>query len=571
MRISNHIARTTRRLAASAVAACLAALSVADACAQNLPSLLIVNGQIYTADSSQPVAQAVHIQHGRIAAVGPTSRILEQASAGTPVIDLYGKTVVPGFIDAHGHLQNLGRSLQQIDLTGLDAFESVVDAVAARARETAPGTWILGRGWDQNRWPGGEFPVHNALSEASPDHPVYLVRVDGHAALVNAAALRLAGISNDTPDPQGGRIHRDAEGFPTGVLIDRARGLVSRLIPPPGETERIRAHQLAVRECLQFGITTVHDAGVDGETLDLYTRLADEGRLGLRVYALIAGNDRATVQRYFESGPVIGRGDGFLTVRSVKLMSDGALGSRGAALLEPYADDPGNTGLMILGFDAIRTFTVSALEAGFQVSTHAIGDRANRTVLNAYEIAMREVPRKRADARLRIEHAQVLSPADIPRFRELDVIASIQATHATSDMYWAEARLGPERIKGAYAWRKLLKQNARIANGSDFPVESANPLLGFYAAITRQDAAGQPEGGWYPEEVLTRDEALRSFTIDAAFAGFEEKEKGSISPGKWADLVVLSRDIMQIPPAEILETHVEITLIGGRVAYRRPN
>jgi predicted amidohydrolase YtcJ len=397
-----------------------------------------------------------------------------------------------------------------------------------------------------------------------------LYRVDGHAVLVNAAAMRLARLTPDTPDPKGGKIVRDGEGTPTGVLLDAAVDLVRNRIPKLSVGQRRQYIRTSIQECLRNGITTVHDAGVDGETIDLYKTLTDRKQLRMRVYAMVSEKDEETVQRFYKQGPLIGYGDDRLTVRSVKIYADGALGSRGAALLAPYSDDPGNTGLLIVPYDPLKAMTVAALDAGFQVCTHAIGDRANRVTLNAYEAAMRAVPKARKNARLRIEHAQVVAPDDFGRFQSLGVIPSMQPSHAISDMPWAEQRLGPERILGAYAWQKFIKLDIRIAGGSDFPVESMNPLLGFYAAITRQDVNGQPPEGWYPEERMSRDEALACFTINGAYAAFEEDIKGSISSGKWADLTVLSADIMKISPKDILNTDVEMTLVGGQVVYRKP-
>jgi predicted amidohydrolase YtcJ len=399
-----------------------------------------------------------------------------------------------------------------------------------------------------------------------------LVRIDGHALLVNAVALARAGVTAQTPDPPGGKILRNAQGEPTGVLIDAATGLVRAQVPAPTVDEKRAAIRAAMAECIMLGLTEVHDAGVDGDTIALYLDMIGAGEFPLRVYAMISSNDVETINLYFHNGPLIGHGNGLLTVRCVKVVADGALGSRGAALLEPYSDDPGNTGLIIVPQDALQALTTRALQAGFQVATHAIGDRANRMVLDAYAAALAAagLPLKGNDARLRIEHAQVVAPADFERFAEMRVIPSMQATHATSDMPWAIDRLWPERIKGAYAWQRFLKAGVRIANGSDFPVEAVNPLWGFYAAITRQDRNGQPIEGWQPDQRMTRIEALRSFTRDAAFAAFEKDDRGTIESGKRADFVVLSGDIMEIPALEILTTRVVMTFIGGKAIYTAP-
>jgi len=531
------------------------------------PDLILHGGRIYTLDARDRVVEAVAIEGARIAAVGPDEATLALAGPATIRMDLGGRSVLPGLIDAHGHLSGLAAALRNVDLVGTRSYEAVIERVAARARSTPPGQWVLGRGWDQNDWPEQVFPHHEALSRAVPDHPVYLTRIDGHAGLANAAALALAGLARSTPDPPGGRIERDrATGEPTGVLVDRAQGLVTRHIPPPAREELRGLVRQAIAQCLAAGLTSVHEPGVGAATIDLYGEMIDAGEFDLRLYAMIGAGEREALERYFERGPIVGYGEGRLTVRAIKVVMDGALGSRGAALLEPYRDDPDNVGLLTTTPEELERLLARAIPRGFQVATHAIGDRANRLVLDAYEAALAR-RNDRPGLRLRIEHAQVLAVEDIARLCRLGVIPSMQATHATSDMYWAGDRLGPERLAGAYAWRKFLKAGCRIANGSDFPVEGVSPLWGVYAAITRQDHDGWPEGGWRPEERMTRTEALRSFTIDAAYAAFEENEKGSIEPGKFADLVVLSADVMTVPPGEILKSRVEMTFLGGKLVY----
>ena len=532
--------------------------------ASSADSIALVNGVIYTVDDRNSVAEAILVRDGRIVKTGKSQEIRSLAGASR-VIDLRGKTVVPGLIDAHGHMLGLGRALQDVDLVGTSSYQDVIARVKERAARTPKGNWILGRGWDQNDWDSKAFPDHRELSKAVPDHPVYLTRVDGHAGLANSRAMELAKLDSRTADPSGGKIHRDKGGNPTGVLIDNAQALVRRIIPP-GSPSQVEAQLLAaMNECSRFGLTGVHDAGIDGETLSAYKRLLAAGRMPLRVYVMLAPG--AALQQYFQRGPETG--NDFLTVRSIKLVADGALGSRGAALLEPYSDDPGNTGLILRKPDEMQAIINQALEKGFQVCTHAIGDRANRLVLDLYEAGVKAHPHP--DHRYRVEHAQVIAPSDISRFKRQGVIPSMQQTHCTSDMYWAEKRLGPERVKGAYAWRALLKDGNIIAGGSDFPVESANPLLGFYAAITRQDAKGWPPGGWHPDQKMTRQEALKSFTRWAAFAAFEEKQKGSLEAGKLGDMIVLSRDIMKIEPREILTTEVVTTIVGGRVVWEKGN
>ncbi|MEK9136754.1 MAG: amidohydrolase, partial [Bacteroidota bacterium] len=428
------------------------------------------------------------------------------------------------------------------------------------------GGGVGGGGWDQNKWPGKSFPTHEALDAVAKDVPVYLRRVDGHAVWVSSKVLELAAITKATPDPDGGKIIRDRMGNPTGVFIDNAIDLVETVMPQPSEDERIEAIQKAVEECVKVGLTEVHDMGVDLQGIEIYRKLIAQKRFPFRVYAAIGGAGE-TWDHYVKSGPEIEVNDGRLTVRALKLYADGALGSRGAALIEPYADDPSNRGLTLTSSDQLRSAVMQALDKGFQVCTHAIGDRGNNIALNVYEELLKSNPAKARDARFRVEHAQVLEPTDIPRFHQLGVIPSMQPTHCTSDMYWAEDRLGPIRVKGAYAWRALIDRGSIIPAGSDFPVESPNPLWGFYAAITRQDQRGWPEGGWYVDQRMTREEALRAFTIWAAYASFEENTRGTIEEGKVADFTILSNDIMKIDPPKILATHVEMTIIGGEVIY----
>ncbi len=519
--------------------------------------LIVTNARIYTVDAALPVASALAVKDGRFLAVG--SDVSEHRGPDTRVVDAGGAAVTPGFIDSHAHMAGLGRSLRILDLRRAASVEDVLARVREAAAHTPKGNWIQGRGWDQTRWPGRRFPDADQLSSAAPDHPVYLTRIDGHAAWVNRKALELAGVTAATRDPEGGKIHRDAAGRPTGVLIDRAQSLVARLIPEPAPEQVREDLARAAQLCVRLGLTGVHDAGVNRVELGAYRELVAAGRLPLRVYAMIGGAGELW-REYLMRGIEIGDR---LTVRSIKLIADGALGSRGAALLEPYSDDPGNRGLMILKREQIERIARQALVHGFQVNTHAIGDRANRVVLQAYG-AVLGGPN---DRRFRVEHAQVVAPGDFELFRRYSVIPSMQATHATSDMRWAEDRLGEERVRGAYAWRRFLELGLPIANGSDFPVEDPNPLWGFYAAITRQDHSGWPHGGWMPEQRMTREEALKSWTLDGAYAAFEENRKGSVTPGKFADFVMWSRDIMEISPEEILEIKAVMTVVGGEIVH----
>ena len=532
--------------------------------------LVLRGGKVVTMDAQRPGAEAVAVSGDRIVAVGSDAEIAKRTGRETRIVELAGRLVVPGLIESHGHLLDLGQLKLQLDFLGTTSEAQIAGMVATKARAARPGEWIRGRRWDQNDWGADtRFPTADSISRAALRNPVYLTRIDGHAAWVNRLALQSAGITKETPDPPGGRILRDDDGNPTGVLIDRAMGLVGRIVPDWRHDDNKRAVRLAIAECVEAGLTSFHDAGSGVEEIGIYKELLAEGELGLRIYVMLWGANRSLLDDWFRRGPEIGLGDGRLTIRAIKLMADGALGSRGAALFDPYDDDPGQKGLLILSEDDVYGIADRALAHGFQLCTHAIGDRANRIVLDAYERAF-AAHRSVKDPRFRIEHAQILDEEDIPRFAQLGVIASMQATHATSDMPWVPARVGAERAKeGAYVWRKLLRTGARIANGSDAPVEQVAPLLGFHAAITRQDASGNPSGGWYPAQRMTREQALRSFTLDAAYAAFEEAEKGSIEPGKLADLVVLSRDIMTIPPPEILRTQVDMTIIGGRIEHER--
>ena len=525
---------------------------------------IVTGATVYTVDDAVPTAQAFAVDDGRFVAVGTEDEV-RNGRDGWPVMEMAGQTIVPGLIDAHAHLMGLGEALLSADLVGTTSKAEIVDRLRAFAADLPEGAWVTGRGWDQNDWGGdGAFPTRQDLDEAFPDRPVWLGRVDGHAGWANTAALRAAGIDPDAPAPpdmEGGAVQRDAQGRPTGVFVDAAEGLVAGAIPAPSAEVIQEMLTRALAETAQSGLTGVHEAGVSMDLFPLYQRFAAEGRFPLRLYAMITPPD---IGPFCDAHPD-GISEARLVVRSVKLYADGALGSRGAALLADYADDPGNTGLLFREDDALRGTVQAAMACGLQVNTHAIGDRAARQVLDAYAAAIERTGR--TDGRHRMEHAQILSLDDVARFADLGVIASVQPTHATSDMPWAGDRLGDERLEGAYAWRRLSDSGARLALGSDFPVERVSPLLGFYAAVTRQDADGMPLGGWFGNQVLTRQEALKGFTLDAAYAGFMEDEVGSITPGKHADFVVLSQDLMTVPPEEILATRVLATVIGGETVF----
>jgi len=544
----------------SAVTASAAAQAPAPA------DVIVTNGRIYTVDPNRPFVDAMAIKDGRIVFVGSAKLVQAYKGNATRVVDLDGKTVIPGMIDAHAHLGGLGSSLRNVDLVGTSSYDDVIARVAARARDVPAGTWIVGRGWDQNDWPDTRFPTHEALSKAVPNHPVYLTRVDGHAALVNGAAMQVAGVTSATRDTPGGRLERNADGSPTGVLIDDAMGAVGRRIPPASRDELRRGAEAAIAEVNRWGITSVHDAGVGRGQIALYEELAKEGKYSLRSYIMIQPDD-SSLATFFRRGPQSGLYGGRLWIRSIKAYADGALGSRGAALLEPYSDDPKTTGLIRIQPERLQHVATEALKHGFQLNTHAIGDRGNRMVLDAYQQALEAVPS--GDHRFRIEHAQIIHAEDIPRFAELGVIPAMQSSHQTSDMYWAGNRLGQSRLLGSYAWRSLLNTGVIVPNGSDFPVELVNPLISFHSAFSRQDAKNWPVGGWLPQERMTREEALKSMTIWAAYAGFMEKEVGSLEPGKYADFVILDQDIMQVPAELVLRTRVLATYLGGAPVYER--
>ncbi len=527
--------------------------------------LIIHNAVIHTVNDKQPTAEAVAVRDSRLVVVGSNAEALALKGPGTRVVDAQGRTVLPGLQDAHGHFTNLGESLQMLKLRGTSSFDQIVEMVRARAATVRPGEWILGRSWDQNDWPDKAWPTHDMLTAAAPNNPVYLTRVDGHAALVNKAAMDAAGLSRETRDPDGGRLIRDARGTPSGVLIDRAQQLVGGKIPAVSDRQLEEQILLADAETRKLGLTMVHDAGASPREVEAYKRLIDQGRLKTRLYVMLSGS-LDTLKAEFAKGPTKDYAKRHLAVQAIKIVADGALGSRGAALLEPYADEPRNVGLLTTPPEEVHAKMLAAAQAGFQTCIHAIGDRANRQVLDVFEKVNGEAPVAR-NLRQRIEHAQILDKADIPRFAQLHVIASMQATHATSDMPWVAVRLGPARTaEGAYVWQKLIRSGAVVANGSDFPVEEPNPMPGLYAAITRQDAAGNPPGGWMPDERLSRAEALKSFTWNAAHA---EQELGSIEPGKYADLVLVDHDIMTTAPADILKTTVLLTVVGGEVVYEK--
>lgn len=525
---------------------------------------LLVEAHIHTLDATRPHADAMAWdRQGRLLALGSEAELRDRFPQARR-LSLGGQTVVPGLIDSHGHLMNLGHALLRADLAGAASKAEIVARLQRHAQDLPSGAWLLGRGWDQTLWPEATFPTAADLDEAFPDRPVWLERVDGHAAWGNSLALAAAKVdlSGDW-QPEGGRILRDANGEPTGVFIDSAEQFVAATIPAPSEEVEVLALERALSEALRFGLTGVHDAGVSLRQLALYRRFADSGRLPLRIHAM-ANGDAEALDALCAMGHYR-HPSGRLQMRSVKLYIDGALGSRGAALLADYSDEPGNRGLLFAEPPAFEKVLIKARDCGVQVAAHAIGDRGNRVVLDGMQRVLGDL--SESDHRWRVEHAQVIALHDIPRFAQLGVIASMQPTHATSDMRWAQARLGEDRLAGAYAWRRLQESGALLALGSDFPVESANPVLGLHAAVTRQDARGWPEGGWIASQKLSLMEALRGFTLDAAHAGFADSETGSLEPGKRADFVVLSEPLEGIRSASLLDLKVESTWVDGQRVY----
>jgi hypothetical protein len=520
-----------------------------------------VTGHTPTADGIREFSVLVFGADGRVVATGD-----ETLLAGIPEedrIDGGGMFVLPGLTDAHAHVYSQGFLGVSLNLLGSQSVEEAVQSIKEFAEQRRTG-WILGRGWNQVLWPVKEFPAAADIDAVVSDRPVWLRRIDGHAAWANSRALAIAGIDADTPDPVGGKIIRDANGNATGVLVDTAMALVEEHIPGPTQSEMRETYAVAVDSLLALGITGVHDAGISKTEAEVYLSMADDGELGMRIYAMLSDTG-PNLDAFPE--PIRGYGNDRLDIAAVKIYSDGALGSRGAAMIEPYDDDPENRGLPFHTQQQLDGFVQKANRKGFQVGVHAIGDLGNRMVLDAFERAQGGKP---SPLRNRVEHAQIIALDDIPRFSKLGVIASMQPIHATSDMNMAEDRVGPDRIRGGYAWRRLLDSGAVIASGSDFPVELPNPFLGLYAAVTRQDRAGMPEGGWYPDQALSRAEALHSYTLAAAYAAHQEDRLGSLEPGKWADFIVVDRDYFESPASEIDDIQVLQTWVGGRLVYEAP-
>jgi predicted amidohydrolase YtcJ len=528
------------------------------------------NGNIYTANDDKPKAEAVAAKYGRIVFVGSNAEAKKYEGKGVKVIDLKGATVVPGLVDAHYHFSGVGFREMNLNLEGTTGLEDFLAKVKARVSNAKPGDWVTGRGWIETFWKPPVFPTRWDLDKISPNNPVFLTRADGHGAVVNSAALKIAAVDKDTENPFGGEIMKDKKtGEPNGMLLDRAQSLVSRHTPSSTNADLEQALILADKRSVSLGWTQVHDAGVSWTQVEMVKKLFSEKKLRIRLYEAIRGPG-ADVQRLLREGPQVGLYDGRLTIRTIKVTIDGALGSKGAALLEPYADHD-TAGFLTQKEEEALPMLQDALRKGIQVEVHAIGDRANRTILDWYEKAFNETPMieryDRGDPRWRVEHAQIVHPDDIPRFAKLKIIPSMQPSHAIGDLHFAPSRLGVKRLEGAYAWQSFLKQGNIIAGGSDAPVERGEPMIEFYAAVARKDQKGFSGEGWHPEQAVSREQALKMFTVWPAFAAFEEKTRGSIEVGKYADLTALSADIMKIPEAEILKTRCVMTVINGEVVW----
>lgn len=529
---------------------------------------VIDNANGYTLNSNNELVRFTSMafdDKGKIIAVGTPA----QTKARSPKarhVDMQGKTVIPGLIDAHAHVFGLGELLTQLDLAGSASLADALRATTAYAKANPTRAWVRGRGWNQEIWKLGRFPTAAELDAAVEDRPVWLDRVDGHAGWANTRALQLAGITKATPDPVGGKIMRDADGHPTGVLIDAAQDLVSKVLPKQTEAEARLILDRALQQIAAMGLTSVHDAGVNVAQDALYRQYADRNKLTVRVYGMI-GEVGQDFDLLSQDGPLKSYANDLYALRAVKLYSDGALGSRGAALIAPYSDEPKSHGLLFRQNAEIYAMMDEAMKRGYQVNVHAIGDAGNRQILDGYQQLLEK--NGSTYLRHRMEHAQVVAPADIARFKSIGIVPSMQPTHATSDMNMAEQRVGPQRIKGAYAWKTFLKQGSRVACGSDFPVESSNPFFGLHAAVTRQDAAGQPAAGWYPNEAMSLTEALRCFTLDAAYAAHQEKVLGSLEKGKWADFIVIDQDLFAIPAQDIHKVGVLQTWVAGRQVFQK--
>ena len=566
---------------------CINIILILIGCESKHADMVIHNGTIYTMSDYNPIAETVIVKDGKIMNVGNQINYRSYIGEKTKILDLNGATMIPGFIEGHGHFMGLGYAKMRLDLSVVDSYDELVDMVAEAVEKAPPGEWILGRGWHQSKWLPTPYPLvkgfqtHDKLSAVSPNNPVWLTHASGHAGFANAKAMEIGGITAESEFGFGGEIIKNLRNQPTGIFNERAQNLISKHVEIPSydagsksdsDTDQQNsslALELAVKECLENGITSFHDAGAGKESIQTFRDGINSNKLKIRLYVMLTSRDPKLLEEWYKNGPEIGTGNDYLTIRSIKLNADGALGSRGAWLLNEYTDRPGHFGMATQSIDYVYEVSKNGLKHGFQVNAHAIGDRANREILNQYQKVFNEYPEKANDLRWRIEHAQHIDPEDIPRFGELGVIPSIQGIHMSSDRPWAINRLGRKRIvESAYVWRDLIDHGAVIVNGTDVPVEPIDPLASFYASVTRKTLKGVPNNGYEPKQKMTRLEALKSYTINAAYAAFEEEIKGSIEIGKYADFTVLSKNIITIPENQLLNTKVLYTIINGKIEYK---
>ena len=566
---------------------CINIILILIGCESKHADMVIHNGTIYTMSDYNPIAETVIVKDGKIMNVGNQINYRSYIGEKTKILDLNGATMIPGFIEGHGHFMGLGYAKMRLDLSVVESYDELVDMVAETVEKAPPGEWILGRGWHQSKWYPTPSPLvkgfqtHDKLSAVSPNNPVWLTHASGHAGFANAKAMEIGGITAESEFGFGGEIIKNLRNQPTGIFNERAQNLISKHVESPSydagsksdsDTDQQNSNlalELAVKECLENGITSFHDAGAGKESIQTFRDGINSNKLKIRLYVMLTSRNPELLEEWYKRGPEIGTGNDYLTIRSIKLNADGALGSRGAWLLNEYTDRPGHFGMATQSIDYVYEVSKNGLKHGFQVNAHAIGDRANREILNQYQKVFNENPEKANDLRWRIEHAQHIDPEDIPRFGELGVIPSIQGIHMSSDRPWAINRLGRKRIvESAYVWRDLIDHGAVIVNGTDVPVEPIDPIASFYASVTRKTLKGIPKNGYEPKQKMTRLEALKSYTINAAFAAFEEKIKGSIEIGKYADFTVLSKNIITVPDNQLLNTKVLYTIINGKIEYK---
>jgi predicted amidohydrolase YtcJ len=532
--------------------------------------IVFKNGNVYTVNDKEPRAEAIAVKADRIVFVGSNAAAAKYVGQNTRVIDLKGNTVLPGLTDSHQHLSGVGFREMTLNLEGTTSLDDFLAKVKARVEQAKPGEWVTGRGWIETHWQPPVFPTRWDLDRVAPNNPVILGRADGHGAVANSAALKLAGVDKSTPNPFGGEISKDKQsGEPNGMLLDNAQALVRRRVPPTTPADAERAVVLGVKRNIELGWTQVHDAGGSYAEIEIFKKLYEAGTIKLRIYKAVYGPGPSAT-RLLNEGATIGAYGNRFTSRTIKVVSDGALGSRGAALLAPYSDAADTSGFLTVKAEELRPMLLEALRKGIQVETHAIGDLANRFILDEYETALKTVPaaeRKVAEPRWRVEHAQIVNPADIPRFAKLGIIPSMQPSHAIGDLFFAPSRLGMNRLAGSYAWESFIKSGVVVPGGSDAPVERGEPMIEFYAAVARKDQKGFSGEGWHPEEAVTREQGLKMFTLWPAYAAFEDKLRGTIEVGKLADLTILSADIMKVPAADILKTRCVMTVINGEIVY----